>query len=106
MRRLQGLFCIAMSIVPLLAPGVQAQVDWGPLLGEQGAQPTREMPQHEPPGPTVQPQGSRTPRVRDTAPAAPKPRTRRRVQTPRSRRQVKQEPSEEREYPAAPGGRR
>ena len=106
MRRLQGLSCIVIGTASLLATAVQAQVDWGPLLGEKGAEPPREVPQHGPPGPTMQPGGRRTPQARDMLPAAPKPATRRRLKTPQSRHHVKQEPGEEREYPAVPGGRR
>jgi hypothetical protein len=105
MRRPKGLSCIVMSIVSLLAAGTQAQVDWGPLLGEKGAEPAHEAPPQEAPRPTVQPQGRRTPQGRHIVPAAPKPRTRTRVETPRSRRHAKRESTEEREYPAVPGGR-
>ncbi len=100
MPRPNGLSWFVICVVTLLAVGVQAQVDWGPLLGEKGAEPAHEPVQHEPPNPTVPPQG------RHSLPAVTTPKAPRRRQTPRSRRRVRPDSVEDREYPAVPGGRR
>lgn len=108
MRCLERLCCVAVSTVPLLAAGVQAQVDWGPLLGEKGAPAAVETPQRrDVPTAAVRSQGRVTPSAHEAGAAPPKPMRRRRVETSRSRRQTpKEEPSEEREYPAVPAGHR
>jgi hypothetical protein len=103
MIRLGRLCCIAMAAVVLLAAGGEAQVDWGPLLGEKGSQPNVEAPQHPAvPTPTMVPR----PLTRDTGHGRATPMRARRSATPRPRRHVPRlDAGDEREYPAAPSGR-
>ena len=104
MIRLLRLCCIAMIAIVFLAVSGQAQVDWGPLLGEKGSQPTvEEAPPHpEVPAPTPVPR----PLVRDAGHVRATPPRVRRSATPRPRRHVPRlDAGDEREYPAAPSGR-
>ena len=95
--------CIAMSAVVLLAASGQAQVDWGPLLGEKESQPRVEAAPHpEVPVPTPVPR----PLVSETGHVRPTPMRVRRPAPPRPHRHVPRLDLEDvREYPAAPSGR-